>query len=136
VSDFVVRWFRFLCKFGFPAILLVLVGLMVSDGLDRWPIAAAALSKYPDQNAILIGSGYHSRGDSWTRSANYLLFPSLKSVEITASSMAPPQLEESTYGMVGLVWTLFWLVLICVLCIWQWRRPTVTAPPNNRWRGP
>jgi len=134
VPDVVLRWFRFFCRFVVPALLLALFALMVSDRFYRWPIAAAALSKYPDQHAILIGSGYHSRGDSWTRSADYLLFPSLQSVEITASSAAPPQLEESTYGPVRLIWSLLWLALLCGLSIWQWRRPA--APPNNRWRGP
>jgi hypothetical protein len=136
VSERFAQWFRFLCKFGIPFILAFLAVGMLTDRINRWPVAASVLSKYPDQTATLIAFRYRFAGDDWTRSATYILFPSLRSIEITVSNGARPLIRESPYGLFGAATTLFWIAVAVGLSAWHWRHTPDAAPPNNRWRGP
>ena len=136
MSDRLAQWFRILCKFGVPLVLAILLGSMFMDRLHRWPAAASALNEYPGQTAILVGFRYKFVGDNPVRSATYVLLPSLRSIKITRSNTAPTQVSESTYGVFGIITTLFWLALAVGLSAWHWLRTRGTAPPNNRWRGP
>ena len=132
VSDQIARWFRTLCKFGVPIVAAVFATAILADQLNRWPVAASALSTYPGQTAILIGSDYRSAGEDWRRSARYVLFPSLRSIEIDADNKSPPRVNETSYGLLGLVMSVFWLFLALVLSVRYWRRPDKTAPPTAR----
>jgi hypothetical protein len=136
VSDRLAQWFRVLCRFGVPLLLAILLASVFMDRLHRWPVAASALNHYPGQTAILVGARYKFVGDNWTRSATYVLLPSLRSIEIAASNTAPTRVNESSYGVFGVITIAFWLVLAVGLCAWSWLRTRGTATPNNRWRGP
>ena len=136
MSDRFAPWFRFLCKFGIPLILTFQVGTILTDRINRWPVAASALSNYPDQTATLIAFRYRFAGDDWTRSATYILFPSLRSIEITVSNGAQPLARESPYGLFGAAMTLFWMAVAVGVSVWHWRHSPDTAPPDNRWVGP
>ena len=132
VSDQLARWFRTLCKFGVPVILMVFAAAILADQLNRWPVAISALRTYPGQTAILVGFSYRSAGDDWTRSARYVLIPSLRSVEIDADSKAPPHVIEASYGPLRLTLNVFWLLLALVLSARYWRLQGRTAPRMDR----
>ena len=54
MSDRFARWFRILCKFGVPIILATILGLMVADRLNRWPVAAAETAMPAHKRAVLL----------------------------------------------------------------------------------
>jgi hypothetical protein len=131
VSGRLGPWFRILCKFGIPLILAILVGSLLMDRLNRWPVAESVLTKYPDQSAVMVGFHYRFAGDDWTRSATYLLFPSRRSITITVINGAAPLVTESPYGLFGVAMTLFWIAVAVGLSLWHWRR-TPAAPQLHR----
>jgi hypothetical protein len=128
--DMLSRWFRALLKFGVPLVACVLMIASLSDHVDRWPVAATALGKYPDQTPVLIGFSYRFAGSSWRRSASYLLVPSFRGITVSASSSAQPTIETSS-----VVGSLLWFGACLGASAWLWLR-SPAAPPNNRWRGP
>lgn len=124
-------WIASALRVVLPLIFALLLYVPVQDAIHRWPTAAEALRKYPQQTAVLLRSTIHSVGDGWTRSASYVLLPSFQGVEIIVSSSNPPQVKE-TSALLGVLTALTYLLGIGWLTVWYW----VRRPPNNRWRGP
>jgi hypothetical protein len=120
----IARWFRNLCKFGVPLLVVLFIGSAIVDDLHRWSLAAAALRNYPADFAVLVGFNYRDAGSDWERSASYVLFPSLREITVNASSRSEPKVAESSFGLIGIIVTLAWLLGAIALSVWYWiRRP-------------
>ena len=118
----IARWFRHFSRFGVPLLFILFIGSGIIDAEHRWPAAAAALSDYPSEWAVLVSFNYRFAGSDWERSSSYVLFPSLRKITVSATSRTAPKSAESSFGMSGLLFTLTWIVGGIVLSAWYWTR--------------
>jgi hypothetical protein len=128
------RFFGLIVKYAAPLVLALLIYVPVHDAIHRWPTAAEALGKYPNQTAIFLKGTIKSVGGEWTRSASYILLPSFREVKVVAGSNAPAEIREGSPFLDVLTVLLYFSVMIWLTA--RYWIAHISRPPNNRWRGP
>ncbi len=122
---------RSVFQYGVPVLVIVWAIAIVVDVIRPWPTATNALKEYPDQTAVLVGFRYHFADSEWSRSATYVLFPSVlstpRTLTVRDSSTTDPEVRVSSTGLLPF---LFGLLLAIGVSAWLWVRSRANAPPN------